>query len=146
MASQINPPVKGGDIGTVWRTVAELCAAVNALREGKVMIEKLGHDEQPSGRIMPAEGNTVLHLRLPHGGGLRLVTDEEGHQVKDVRELQFQGYNSEVAQQGDNKDQAYINVFPDTDELDTSKKYALVAEYDSDAGDWGAEWKEICSS
>jgi hypothetical protein len=143
--AEIEKPKQGGDVRHLWRIVDQCVQVLNALSQGKVIVENLGHDEQPSGRVMVADGNSAIHLRL-QDGGLRLVTDEEGHEVKAVKELQFQGYNSEVVQQGDNAEQAYINVFPDTDELDTSKKYALVATYDSDAGDWGAEWVEVCSS
>jgi hypothetical protein len=36
------------------------------------------------------------------------------------------------------------SALPPYDDLDTSKKYALVASYVD--GAWKAEWKEICSS
>jgi hypothetical protein len=65
---KIENPREGGDVNRLWRIVSEVVDVVNALTSGKVHVEKLGPEQQGSGRMLMAKGNSELHLRIPFGG------------------------------------------------------------------------------
>jgi hypothetical protein len=80
--AKIENPREGGDVNRLWRILSQVVDAVNALTSGKVVIEKLGPEEKASGRVMMADGNSALHLRLPQGGGEGLPPFPDDHSKK----------------------------------------------------------------
>jgi hypothetical protein len=112
---KIENPREGGDVNRLWRIVSEVVDVVNALTSAKVHVEKLGPEQAGSGRIILAQGNSALHLRLPQGGG---------------------GELPEVGSPDTSKTYALVAIY----NSGTGKPNVPLQP-----SGWAAEWQEVCA-